>query len=197
MSFWERYENLCKERNLSPQSKILMDKIGVTSGTITGWKKGSLPKYDVLARIAAFFQVDIRYLLGLTELKHGEDILEEATDYIIDAGADVEIYEDENGAGREYVVSYNGQSLLLQEHEYNDLCHEIIAEINSAKITVTETIIRDRFTVLLGGKVNHKKPDIPKLTEEEQDLLAKYRQLDQDGKIMLRSALISELRRMG
>lgn len=194
MSFWERYESLCAERNLSPQSKILLDAIGVSSGTVTGWKKGSQPKFDAVANIADYFNVDIRYLLGLTDMRHGEDVIEEVTDYINDAGFEVNCFEDENGSGREYTIENDEGSLLLQEHEYRDLCREILTALNTANLEITASIVLKHFRPFQGSA---KKPKpVSDISPEEQDLIDKYRQLDPDGKIMLKSTLISELRRL-
>ena len=44
MTFYERYETLCTERGMKPQTQEILDILGVTSPTISGWKKGSSPK---------------------------------------------------------------------------------------------------------------------------------------------------------
>lgn len=69
MTFYDRYEELCTERKMKPQTPQIIEIAGVTSGAISGWKKGSLPKGDVLCRLATFFDVTTDYLLGLTELR--------------------------------------------------------------------------------------------------------------------------------
>ena len=195
MSFWERYESLCAERNLSPQSKILLDSIGVSSGTVTGWKRGSQPKFDAVANIAAYFNVDIRYLLGLTDMRYGEDVIQEVTEYITDAGFEINCYEDENGSGREYTIENDEGSLLLQEHEYRDLCRKILTDINTAKLDITERHVQNHFKPF--QQIPAEKPNLVfEISPEEQDLIEKFRQLDEDGKIMLKSALIAELRRI-
>ena len=196
MDFYDRYENLCKERNLSPQSKILLDAVGVSSGTVTGWKKGSTPNFDAVVKIADYFQVDIRYLLGLTDTRHGEDMIEEVTEYIRDAGFDVHQYESENGSGKEYVIENAEGSVVLQEQEYRDLCREILTEINTAKFDIVVEYIRNHFKTFQSiSSVEKPDPDFT-LSPEEQTLIEKYRQLDADGKIILQSTIISELRRM-
>ena len=195
MNFYERYVNLCAERNLSPQSKILLDAIGVSSGTVTGWKKGSEPKFDAVAKIAAYFHVDVRYLLGMTDMRYGEDVIEEVTDYINDAGFEVNQYEDQNGCGREYVIENSEGSLLMQEHEYRDLCQEILAEINTAKLNITEEIVQRAFVPFQGTPVKKSTSDFT-VSPEEQALIEKFRKLDADGKIMIQSTIISELRRI-
>jgi transcriptional regulator with XRE-family HTH domain len=91
MSFYERFESLCKERGLRPQSDEIIEITGVSSPAITGWKKGSAPKADVLIRIATYFGVSVDYLLGM-ESKN--DILMERADLILKA-SDADITEQE------------------------------------------------------------------------------------------------------
>lgn len=73
MTFYEKYETLCAENNTKPQNQELLDILGVTSPTISGWKKGSLPKAEVLCRMATHFRVTTDYLLGLSELRSPSD----------------------------------------------------------------------------------------------------------------------------
>lgn len=70
MTFFERYEQLCTEKGTKPQNAEMIKIAGVSSGAISGWKKGSLPKGDVLCRLAKFFNVTTDYLLGLNELRN-------------------------------------------------------------------------------------------------------------------------------
>lgn len=81
MSFYERFEALCKGKGLRPQSDEIIKMTGVSSPSITGWKNGSAPKADVLIRIAAYFNVSIDYLLGVEDqntalMKRAFDILD-------------------------------------------------------------------------------------------------------------------------
>lgn len=65
MTFYDRFEALCQSRGLRPQSDEIIEMTGVSSPSITGWKKGSAPKPDVLIRIASYFNVSVDYLLGV------------------------------------------------------------------------------------------------------------------------------------
>lgn len=72
MSFYDRYASLCAERGFSGQSREMFDIAGVTTGTISGWKRGAEPRPAVLVRLAKYFGVSVDYLLGLTEIRSSE-----------------------------------------------------------------------------------------------------------------------------
>ncbi len=73
MPFYKRFEELCKESNISPQSKEMMRITGISSPAISNWKlKGSIPKGDVLCRLSTYFNVSVDYLLGLTNVRSRE-----------------------------------------------------------------------------------------------------------------------------
>ncbi len=74
MSFYERYEMLCAERDMKPQNAELQKVAGVTSGSISGWKKGASPKIEVLCRLSAYFQVSTDFLLGISEIRNPASI---------------------------------------------------------------------------------------------------------------------------
>ena len=70
MEFYKRFEQLCAEEGLKPQSKEMLEITGVSSPAISNWNlKGSLPKADVLIRLANHFQVSVDYLLGLSDVR--------------------------------------------------------------------------------------------------------------------------------
>lgn len=69
MTFYERYEQLCSERGMKPQTQEILDILGVTSPTISGWKKGSNPKMEAVCCLAHYFGVTTDYLMGISELR--------------------------------------------------------------------------------------------------------------------------------
>lgn len=55
--FWETFVYLCSERGESPNA--VAELCGVkSSGTVTGWKRGAIPRAAVLRRIADHFDVE-------------------------------------------------------------------------------------------------------------------------------------------
>lgn len=60
--FFERFSELCKERNETPNS--VAKKIGVSSGSVTAWKNGTEPRNTTIIKIADYLGVSTDYLLG-------------------------------------------------------------------------------------------------------------------------------------
>lgn len=60
--FWENYLSLCKQEKKTPSG--LAKELGITSGTVTGWKKGKIPSEAKLQILADHFGVDKWKLLG-------------------------------------------------------------------------------------------------------------------------------------
>lgn len=83
MSFYERYELLCSERGIKPQTQEILDLLGVTSPTITGWKKGSSPKVEYICRLSTFFGVTTDFLLGISELRKPSLVLTDEERYLL------------------------------------------------------------------------------------------------------------------
>ena len=191
MSFWSKFEALCFEHNLKPQSSEIMEVIGVTSPAITAWKKGSKPKFDTISKIANYFNVDVRYLLDLSDSPHGEDIIENMMDKLLDGGVEIDSFDDGNGVGQEYVLTYQGKSHNYQEHDFKKLCNRLQTALNDAELQTIDKFCRETFA-------NEVFPDpykFPSYTEEEQELIEKYRKLSQDSKIIVNATIIQEIRR--
>lgn len=56
MTFYERYEALCAERGMKPQTPEMLAVAGVSSPSVSGWKNGSQPKIDVICRLSKYFE---------------------------------------------------------------------------------------------------------------------------------------------
>lgn len=70
MAFYDRYTECCKDEHIEPSSQYAADLWDVTRSTISAWKKnGNAPRGDVVAKIAAHFNVSADYLLELTDKK--------------------------------------------------------------------------------------------------------------------------------
>ena len=75
MTFYARFENLCAEVGLKPQSKEMQVITGVSSPAISNWgKKGALPNAEVLCRIAKHFNITTDYLLCLSEVREPQTV---------------------------------------------------------------------------------------------------------------------------
>lgn len=57
--FYKKYIELCNSKGLTPSYVGL--QIGVTKATVSGWKKGSLPRDTQLQKIADYFGVPPSY----------------------------------------------------------------------------------------------------------------------------------------
>lgn len=60
--FWTQYQLLCQRAGKSPNG--VAKEIGLSSGTVTFWKNGKIPKSDTLKKIANYFGVTVDELLG-------------------------------------------------------------------------------------------------------------------------------------
>lgn len=61
-AFFDQFVALCKNKGVSPN--FVAKEIGASSGSITAWKQGTLPRSATLTKIAEYFDVSTDYLLG-------------------------------------------------------------------------------------------------------------------------------------
>ena len=68
MSFFDRYEDCCKQRGIAPVSQEAADMLGVTKGAISLMaKKKTTPKGDTVRNAALMFNVTADYLLEIDD----------------------------------------------------------------------------------------------------------------------------------
>lgn len=76
--FWANYLLLCSEIDKSPTA--VAKDLGITSGTVTGWKQGKIPSQKYLQRIAEYFGISVWDLLGEKSIL---SVLEENTEQFL------------------------------------------------------------------------------------------------------------------
>ena len=59
--FYEMLGKLCKERGISISA--MLNDLELSTGNTGNWKKGQLPKGDMLIKIADYFNVSVDYIL--------------------------------------------------------------------------------------------------------------------------------------
>ena len=60
--FFERFYQLCRRNGTTPNG--IASELGASSGSITAWKKGVVPRAGMVQRIANYFGVSVDYLMG-------------------------------------------------------------------------------------------------------------------------------------
>ena len=85
--FWKKFLEICAERGESPNG--VAKKVGISSCSVTSWKKGGTPRDSSLLKIASYFDVSVDYLLGKEEKPADEGELSETEKQLIDALRDV------------------------------------------------------------------------------------------------------------
>jgi len=63
--FYERFCALCKVRGKAPTA--VLDEVGLSKMNSTLWKKGAMPSYASLQKLAEYFNVPTDYLTGTYE----------------------------------------------------------------------------------------------------------------------------------
>lgn len=67
--FYEQFESLCSKNNTSP-TKFTKEVLKLSSSKVTAWKNGSIPKYEILNKIADYFNVSIGYLFDGNDINN-------------------------------------------------------------------------------------------------------------------------------
>lgn len=62
--FYDTFLRLCKEKGEKPSAVVT--KIGLSTPNATYWKRGSIPKYETIKKIAEYFSVPVETFLDLS-----------------------------------------------------------------------------------------------------------------------------------
>jgi transcriptional regulator with XRE-family HTH domain len=82
--FFERFYALCRKHHTSPNAVGAL--LGASSGSITAWKKGVLPRSAMVSAIADHFQVSVDYLLGESDTPQRVSVTDEELKFALFGG---------------------------------------------------------------------------------------------------------------
>ena len=68
--FYEKLATLCAKRGLTVNG--LTNELHFSNTSATKWKRGSVPRYSTLQRIAEYFDVDVEYLVDARYMDYDE-----------------------------------------------------------------------------------------------------------------------------
>lgn len=92
--FYERFCHICEEKGLKP-TRVVTD-LHLSSGNMTNWKRGRVPKTEVAIRIAEYLGVSVDYLLA-NESSTNTSVTEDDIKFALFDGAENitdEMYEE-------------------------------------------------------------------------------------------------------
>jgi transcriptional regulator with XRE-family HTH domain len=166
----ERIFNLINERGIT--QKDLAQAIGVSTGNISDWKSGrAKPSIDVLNRIANYFGVSIDYLVGRTDVRNIDDLIEIAHIGVITWINDRAFSNDESSALRahfyELLTRYKATVNELFKYVYSDSRKELLesgaslAELSTATAEKLKLQLMDMIRWIAVFPVSFNKADRP------------------------------------
>ena len=59
--FWTKFQEICDARGVKPHA--VLKELGISSGSASHWKDGTIPSGEILKKIADYFDLSIEYLL--------------------------------------------------------------------------------------------------------------------------------------
>lgn len=80
--FYDNLNELCKSKGTTVTT--LLKELNISTSKGTAWKNGSVPKGDILSKLAAYFNVSTDYLLGNTDnpQRAKEDFAPESLEFL-------------------------------------------------------------------------------------------------------------------
>lgn len=65
--FWDNFVFYCSQKGVAPN--VAAAAVGVkSSGTVTGWKNGAMPRQSILKKLADYFEIPVELLINASPL---------------------------------------------------------------------------------------------------------------------------------
>lgn len=94
--FYEYLKAICTMQNTTPTA--IVRKLGLSTGKVTAWKNGSIPKTETLCKLAESLNVPVAAFFGGAYTRNAGSTLSEDTQEL------VEIYQQLNKSGKRQLL---------------------------------------------------------------------------------------------
>ncbi len=71
--WYEQLDHLCNSIGTTPTA-FVTNVLKLSSSKVTAWKQGSIPKFEILQKIAAYFDVTVGYLFDGDKKSHSPSL---------------------------------------------------------------------------------------------------------------------------
>lgn len=157
-NFNNQLKTLRQEYNLSQQE--LADKIGISKSSINMYERGERePGIETVKRIADFFNVDVDYLFGVSDIKKRREFKVTRTNKSI-----------------AHNIRHHREQANLSQKEFADLLgidETVVADLESSKSTLKKDMLYKICDVLHLIPSNIMPRDDEEFTEDEEYLLSR------------------------
>lgn len=99
--FWDNFLFYCNQKGVAPN--VAAQSVGIkSSGTVTGWKNGAMPRPGVLSKLAQYFEISVSDLVG--EEQKEKPALQMENGFDADTKELFDIWNSEDEAGRKALI---------------------------------------------------------------------------------------------
>ena len=181
--FYDRLKRLCTEKGITITT--LVKDLKMSTGNISRWKAGGEPRADTILQIADYLDTPVEYLIDDGETQTEREIVEEVVEILEDSNISVFSFDDDRGAGTQWVLEHHSTSMMFSDYLFRRVCNYAykLAEITG------ERSIPDTFLSWMGIE------PLGNLSEEEELLIHAYRKADAAGRQNIVYTCQKELRK--
>lgn len=105
--FYKKFCEICRMKGLKPTNVV--KELGLSSGNMTNWKNGRIPKTEVINKISQYLEVPINFLLSDTPFKEKTNTFADSDIRMFLFGNDINISEEMLTRVRKYIDSIKDQ----------------------------------------------------------------------------------------
>lgn len=99
--FWDNFLFYCNQKGVAPN--VAAQSVGIkSSGTVTGWKNGAMPRRGVLNKLAQYFEISVSDLVSDEQKENPALQMENGFD--ADTKELFDIWNSEDEAGRKALI---------------------------------------------------------------------------------------------
>lgn len=180
--FWTNFEKLCTEIGKSPNA--VATELGIPSGSITAWSKGTKPRNQTIKKISDYFDVTVQSLLCEQQLEHSEptagNFNYDRMNALIKKSGKTKLFLcGQLGKGKTYLrdaekqkTNISGETLRILASELNTTPEYLTGETDAPEIKKDTTLSGDVDAELLGRLIQLSPEELAKVDAFVQGLLA-------------------------